>query len=176
MYVICVTNYAEAETPILWPQKNWLIGKDPNAGKDRRQEEKGMTEDEMVGWHHWLNGHEFEQALGVGDGQGSLACCSSWACKESKTTEQLNWTDMIFQSFSLLSQSPLLTFELLLIHRLNFLSHLLSILCNEQHMVAWHLAFLFLDGCQHLDAAFSMCWIKGLNCTKIHLVASRYKA
>ena len=69
---------AKAETPILWPPdvKNQLIGKDPDAGKDCRQEEKGMTEDEMVGWHHRLNGHEFEQAPGIGDGQGSLACCS----------------------------------------------------------------------------------------------------
>ena len=69
---------AEAEAPILWPTdvKNWLIGKDPDAGKDWRQEEKGTTEDEMVGWHHWLLGQEFEQAPGVGDGQGSLACCS----------------------------------------------------------------------------------------------------
>ena len=66
------------EAPILWPPdtKNWLIGKDPDAGKDWRQEEKGTTEDETVGWHHWLNGHEFEQALGVGDGQGCLACCN----------------------------------------------------------------------------------------------------
>ena len=71
---------AEAEAPILWPpdMKNWLIGKDPDAGKDLRQEEKGMTEDEIVGWYHWLNGQEFEQAPGVGDGQGSLACCSPW--------------------------------------------------------------------------------------------------
>ena len=78
----------------LWPPdvKNWLIGKDPDAGIDWRQEEKGMTEDEMVGWHHGLNGHEFEQALKVGDGQGSLACCSPWGCKESDTTEWLNWT------------------------------------------------------------------------------------
>jgi len=84
---------AEAEAPILWPpdEKNWLIGKDPDAGKDWRQEEKGMTEDEMVGWHHWLEGHEFEQAPGVGDGQGSLACCSPWGCKELDMTEWLNW-------------------------------------------------------------------------------------
>ena len=70
----------EAETPILWPPdvKNWLIGKDPDAGKDWGWEEKGMTEDEMVGWHHQLDGHEFEQTLGDGDGQGSLACCSPW--------------------------------------------------------------------------------------------------
>ena len=86
----------EAETLILWPPhaKNWLIWKDPNAGKDWRQEEKGMTEDEMVGWHHWLNGHGFEQALGVGDGQGSLACCSPWGREGSDMTEQLNWTEL----------------------------------------------------------------------------------
>ena len=84
---------AEAETPILWPPDviNWLIGKDPDAGKDWGQEEKGMTEDEMVGWHHRLSGHEFEQALGVGDGQGGLVCCSPWGRKESDTTEWLNW-------------------------------------------------------------------------------------
>ena len=86
---------AEAETPILWPPdaKNWLIGKDPDAGKDWRQVEKGITEDEMVGWHHRLEGHEFEQALGVGDRQGRLACSSPWGCKELDTTEQLNWTE-----------------------------------------------------------------------------------
>ena len=84
---------AEAETPILWPPdaKNRLIWKDPDAGKDWRQEEKGTTEDEMVGWHHRLKGHEFEQAPGAGDGQGSLVCCSPWGHKESDTTEQLNW-------------------------------------------------------------------------------------
>ena len=84
---------AEAETPI--PRspdaKNWLTGKDPDAGKDWRQEEKGTTEDEMVGWYHWLNGHEFEEALGVGDRQGSLVCCSAWGCKGLDMTEWLNW-------------------------------------------------------------------------------------
>ena len=87
---------ADAETPILWPPdvKNWLIGKDPNAGKDWGQDEKGMTEDEMVGWHPRLNGHEFEQALAVGDGQGNLACCSPWGRKESDMTERLNWTEL----------------------------------------------------------------------------------
>ena len=82
---------AEAETQILWPPdgKNWLIGKDLDAGKDWRQE-KGMTEDEMVGWHHWLNGHEFEQVPGDDEGPGSLVCCSPWGHKESDTTEQLN--------------------------------------------------------------------------------------
>ena len=86
---------AEAEAPILWPPdaKSWLIRKDPDSGQDWRQEGKGMTEDEMVGWHHWLNGHEFEQAPGVGDGQGSLACWGPWGYKESDMTERLNWTD-----------------------------------------------------------------------------------
>ena len=84
---------AKVETPILWPPdvKNWLIGKDPDAGKDWSGEEKGTTEDEMVGWHHRLDGHEFEKAPGVGDGQGGLACCSPWGHKELDTTEQLNW-------------------------------------------------------------------------------------
>ena len=88
---------AEAETPILWPPdvKNWLIGKDPDAGKDWRQEEKGMTEDEMVGWHHRLHGHEFEEAPVVGDGQGSLACCSPWGHKDLDMTEWLNWTNIV---------------------------------------------------------------------------------
>ena len=85
----------EAETPILWlpDVKNWLTGKDPDGGKNWRQEEKGMTEDEMVGWHPWLNGHEFEQALGAGEGQGSLAWYSPWGHKESDMTEWLNWTE-----------------------------------------------------------------------------------
>ena len=83
---------AEAEAPILWPPdaKNWLIGKDPDAGKDWRKEEKGTTQDEMVGWHHQLDGHEFEQTLWDGDGQRSLAWCSPWGRKESDTTERLN--------------------------------------------------------------------------------------
>ena len=87
---------AEAETPILWPPdvKNWLTGKDPVSGKDWRQEEKRVTENEMVGWHHQLDGHEFEQAPGVGDGQRSLACYSPWGRKESDMTEQLNWTEL----------------------------------------------------------------------------------
>ena len=83
----------EAETPILWPPhaKSWLIGKDPDAGKDWEQEEKEMTEDEMAGWHHRLDGQGFLWTLGVGDGQGGLACCDSWGHKESNTTEWLNW-------------------------------------------------------------------------------------
>jgi len=87
---------AETAAPILWPTdtKNWLIGKDPNAGKDWRQEEKGRTDDEMAWWHYLLDGHEFEQILGVGDGQGSLACCSPWGCKELDVTELLNWIEL----------------------------------------------------------------------------------
>ena len=113
----------EAETPILWPPdvKNWLIGKDPHAGKDWRQEEKGMTEDEMVGWHHWLDGHESEQAPGVGDGQGSLVCCSPWGHKESDWATELYWIGIldskqpaalevritfVLQSLTLVDQTP----------------------------------------------------------------------
>ena len=88
---------AEAETPILWPPdaKSWLIWKDPLAGKDWGLEEKRATEDEMVGWHHWLNEHGFEWILGVGDGQQSLACCGSCSHKESDTAEQMNWTESL---------------------------------------------------------------------------------
>ena len=87
---------AEAEAWILWPPdvKTWHIGKDPDAGKDWRQEEKGTTEDEKVRWHLWLNGNELVQAPGVGNGQESLACCSPWGCKESDMTEWLNWTEV----------------------------------------------------------------------------------
>ena len=106
----------EAEAPILKPpdRKNWLIWKDPDAGKDWRRErkgmtedEKGMTEDEMGGWHHWFDGHEFEQALGVGDGQGSLSCCSPWGRKELDTTERLNWIDLM-QTFNALRLETIL--------------------------------------------------------------------
>ena len=85
----------DVKAPLLWPPnaKNWLIRKDPDDGKDWRQEKKGTIEDKMVGWHHRLNGQEFEQALGDGDGQGSLACCSPWGRKESDTIEQLSWTE-----------------------------------------------------------------------------------
>jgi len=88
-------NDAKAETPVLWPlhSKSWLIGKDSGAGRDWGQEEKGTTEDEMAGWHHWLDGRESQWTPGVGDGQGSLACCDSWGCKESDTTEWLIWSE-----------------------------------------------------------------------------------
>ena len=91
-------NDAEAETPVLWPPraKSWLIGKDSDAGRDWGQEEKGTTEDEMAGWHHRLDGHGFGWTPGDGDGQGGLACCESWGCKESDVTERLNWTELNF--------------------------------------------------------------------------------
>ena len=89
-------NDAKAETPVLWSPhaKSWLIGKDSDARRDWGQEEKGTTEDEMAGWHHWLSGRESEWTLGVGDGQGGLACCDSWGREESDTTERLNWTEL----------------------------------------------------------------------------------
>ena len=96
----------EAKTPILWPPhvKSWLIWKDTDSGRDWGQEEKGTTEDEIAGWHHWLDGCESEWTLGVGDGQRGLACCDSWGHKESDTTEQLNCIelahDMIFSVLS----------------------------------------------------------------------------
>ena len=93
---------AEIEATVLWPPdvKNWLIGKDPDAGKDWGQEERGMTKDRMVRWHHQLNGHEFEQAPGVGGGQGSPVCCSPWGCKEPDMTEWLNWTELAKKRYS----------------------------------------------------------------------------
>ena len=89
-------NNAKTETPVLLPPhaKSWLIGKDCDAGRDWGQEEKGMTEDEMAGWHHQLDGHEFEWIPGDGDGQRGLACCDSWDRKESDTTDRLNWTEL----------------------------------------------------------------------------------
>ena len=89
-------NDAKAETPVLWPPhvKSWLIGKDSDSGRDWGQEEKGTPEDEMAGWHHWLDGRESEWTPGVGDGQGGLACYDSWGRKELDTTEWLNWTEL----------------------------------------------------------------------------------
>ena len=94
----------DAETPILWPAdaKSWFIRKDPDAGKDWTQEEKGSTEDKMVGWHHRLNGYDFGQIPGDSEGQGSLACCSSWGCKESDMAEQLNNNNKVSWSLPLI--------------------------------------------------------------------------
>ena len=97
-------NDATAETPVLWPPhvKSWLIGKDSDVGRDWGQEEKGTTEDEMAGWHHWPNERESQWTPGVGDGQGGLACCDSWGCKESDMTERLIWSEwlMLLSTFS----------------------------------------------------------------------------
>ena len=92
---------AKAETPILWPPdaKSWLIGRDPYAGRDWGQEKKGMTENEMAGWHHRLDGHEFGWTPGVGDGQGGLACCDSWGRKELDMTEWLKWTELYWYTY-----------------------------------------------------------------------------
>ena len=96
-WIFIARTDTETETPVLWPPhvKSWLIGKDSDAGKDWGQEEKGTIEDEMAGWHHWLDGRESGWTPGVGDGQGGLACCDSWGRKESDTTERLNWTEHI---------------------------------------------------------------------------------
>ena len=109
-------NDAKAETPVLWPPhvKSWLTGKGSDAGRDWGQE-KGTTEDEMAGWHHRLDGHEFEWTLGAGDGLGGLACCNSWGRKESDTTERLNWIELNISfhgtlSIQLILSSPLLMF------------------------------------------------------------------
>ena len=98
---------AEAETPKLWSPdpKRRLSGKDPDAEEDWGQEAKGTTEDETVGWHHRLNRHETEYTLGVGDGQGGLACCSPWGHKESDTTERLNWTELRASQVALVVKS-----------------------------------------------------------------------
>ena len=129
------TGRTDAEAPILWPPdgKNWLIGKDPDAGKDWKQEEKGMTEDEMFGWHHRLDGHEFEQAPGVGDGQGSLECCSPWGHKELDMTEKLNWTELMFiiEEVGNLNRIKFIFFY-------NFYS---SFFWNDMFLLKWHVSF-----------------------------------
>ena len=98
-------NAAKAETPVFWPPhaKSWLTEKDSDAGRDWGQEEKGTTEDEMAGWRHWLDGHVSEWILGVGDGQGGLACFDSWGHKELDMTERLNWTEL---NWALVSEEP----------------------------------------------------------------------
>ena len=106
----------KAETPTLWPPhaKSWLIGKGSDTGRDWGQEDEGKTEDEMAGWHHRLDGHDFEWTLGVGDGQGGLVSCNSWDLKESDTTEWLNWTELIPKLCSFLWISPSLLIILLI--------------------------------------------------------------
>ena len=126
----------EAETPILWPPdvKSWLIWKDPDAGKDWKQEEKGTTDDKMVGWHHRLNGHGFGWTPGIGDGQGGLKCCSSRGRKESDTTEWLNWTEFTSIHDLKFTFNYLTMFLKLPVSRYLIQSHLKS----PFHHVRWH--------------------------------------
>ena len=121
-------NDAKTETPVLWPPhvKSWLIGKDSDARTDWGQEEKGMTEDDMAGWHHWLDGRESEWTPGVGDGQGGLACCGLWRSKESDSTERLNWTEWTYNHC--LSHSKPCSIHFTLLSHLIFTS-----LCDMYH-------------------------------------------
>ena len=133
-------NDAEAETPVLWPPhaKSWLIGKNSDAGRDWGQEEKGMTEDEMAGWHHRLDGRESEWTPGVGDGQGGLACCDSWGRKESDTTEWLIWSDTL-KSYLLIYHSKHLDLARQICfcnYSVIFYHHLLGILANKSELAA----------------------------------------
>ena len=132
----------EAETPIIWPPdaKSWLIGKDPDAWKDWGQEEKGTIEDEMVGWHHQLNGHGFGWTLGVSDGQEGLACCGSWGRKESDMTERLNWTEECCW------------------HR--FLNHIVPSSENPSEKLLFFMSrkrSFFLSSCMYFVTLFSFC-------------------
>ena len=112
-WVFFGTNDAKAETPVLWPPhaKSCLIRKDSDAGRDWGQEEKGTTEDEMAGWHHWFDGCESEWTPEVGDGQGGLVCCLSWDRKESDTTERLNWTELSTHILDLADSLPVMLFN-----------------------------------------------------------------
>ena len=143
----------ETEVPILWPPdaKTWLIGEDPDAGKDWGQEEKGLTEEEMVGWHHRLNGPEFEQALGVGDGQGSLVCCGPWGRKDLDTIERLNWTDKFLSdllvelkyscTYLKASDVHVLCIPAFLIYSSKVLAPALN--CPLSHIISVHLCIIF---------------------------------
>ena len=115
-WVFFETNDPKAETPVLWPPyaKSWLIGKDSDARRDCGQEEKGTTEDEVAGWHHWLDGHEFEWTPGDGDGQGGLVCCDPWGHKESDMTDRLNWTDRLYKYFPPFSKLPFILLMILI--------------------------------------------------------------
>ena len=128
----------EAETPILWPPdaKSWLIGKDPDAGKDWGQEEKGMTEDEMVGWHHWLDEHGFGWTPGVGDGQGGLVCCSSWSHKSR--TRLSDWTELTWTGWYIPIQYVKLRTDLKSPNSMPLLPPLcILVLCNRISELKW---------------------------------------
>ena len=134
----------EAETLILWlpNAKSWLIRKDPDGGKDWGQEEEGTTEDEMAGWHHWLNGHGFGWTPGVGDGQGGLACCCSWALKESDMTEQMNWTELNHLKWS----SSFLSLFMPFLYSIQFR--------NQHHVVVVYNSFYLDSTCQQFIVEF----------------------
>ena len=137
---------AEAEAPILWPPgaESWPIRKDPDAGKDWRQEEKGTTEDEMVGWYHWLYGYEFEQVLGDGKGQGSLACCSLWGHNESDTTEWLNNSNNWITLLS--SRNERNTINQLYFNKISFKKQKKKYCClNETYTILWQILFHYLS-------------------------------
>ena len=140
-------NDAKAETPVLWPPhaKSWLIGKDPDAGRDWGQEEKGKTEDEMAGWHHWLDGCEFEWTPGVGDGQGGLAFCDLWSRKESDMTEWLNWTE---PTVSKLSSVKLCESEL-------HLAYLKGIILKVKYITVVRVQ----NGCKWISCLPSCSWV-----------------
>ena len=124
---------AKTEAPVLWPPdaKSWLIGKHSDAGRDWGQEEKGTTEDEMAGWHHWLDGRESWWTPGVGDGQGGLACCGSWSLKESDTTEQLNWTELNSCIISIKSSKTVGTVKVLAVQSCSTLCDLMDYRVHE---------------------------------------------
>ena len=152
---------AEAQIPILWAPhvKSWLTGKDPDAGRDWGQEEKGTTEDEMAGRHHRLDGHEFGWTPGVGDGQGGLLCCHSWGCKKSDMTERLNWTDGTGchdLSFWLLSFKPAFPLSFFTLKKL-FSSSSLSATRMVSSTYLWLLIFLLeilIPACESSSPAF----------------------
>ena len=150
-WVFIGRNDVEAANPILWPpdERSWLIGKDPDAGKDWGKEETGTTEDEMVGWHHWLNGHGFGWTLEVGDGQGGLACCGSWGCKELDTTEWLNWTELKDRQICVKDSNCSDAY----LGHLAFTLYILTLLYNLQYFKS----FIFHQ-IELKDNSFFLCW------------------
>ena len=139
--------------------KNWLIWKNPDAGKDWRQEEKETTEDEMAGWHHQCDEHEFEQALGAGDGQGGLLCCSPWSCKELDMTEGLNWLTDLEKGFSGERQANLFPISLRIFHSL-----LRSIQSKMNKRKKWsEVAQLCLTLCDPMDCSLPGCSVHGFS-------------
>ena len=144
-------NDAKAETPVLWPPhaNSWLIGKDSDAGRDWGQEEKGTTEDEMAGWHHRLDGHGFGWTLGVGDAQGSLACCNSWGHKELDTTKRLYWTELMVKVVKKIFMDSVFFIYTIKRHENFFLNHIkgkvLWVLVNFFVLFHWNLFVIFYE-------------------------------